>query len=238
MRPSRPLLRWAAVVAAVHATLAGPIALAGGIDSPAPDERRGATHTVFVHLDSPEPVDLQRGTGQRYDPFATVCASPCDTLVPGDGIYRISSDSVRSSHDFSFPIDAQREDVRVNPASRGGFTAGILLLSGGVASIAIGGLWLIGQGLGDGAGAQDDGQGARPIFLGLVLGGLAAVVGGTVLAVLNAKTTVSRTETSTPPPVQPMENPARTVLLPTRSGADMDKALPATTAIQVLAIGF
>jgi hypothetical protein len=37
---------------------------------------------VLVHIESPEPVDLERGTGDFSDPFYVVCTSPCDTWVP------------------------------------------------------------------------------------------------------------------------------------------------------------
>lgn len=230
--------RWAALGAALHATLA-PASLARAADTPPPDERPDATRAVFVHLDSSEPVDLQRETGLRYEPFSTVCTSPCDTLVPADGKYRVSSDSIRPSRAFSFATDARRDDVRVRPASRGAFTAGILLLSTGAAAAGLGTLWLLAQGLGDSDGSQDDG-GGRPIALGVVLGGLAAVVGGTVLTALNAKTKVSHTPGpgTTTPPVKPSEDSERTVLLRTRSGDAVEKALPAATEVPVLAIRF
>jgi hypothetical protein len=230
--------RKVAFIIALHESVA-PAALAHAADSPPPDEGRDATRAVFVHLDSPDPVDLQRETGLRYEPFSTVCTSPCDTLVPADGKYRISSDSARPSHFFTFSAGAQRDDIRVRPASRGGFTGGIVLLSTGAAAFGLGAFWLLAQGLGESNGSQDGGDG-RPIALGVLLGGLAALATGTVLTALNAKTKVSHMEGrwTAPPPVKPSEDSERTVRLRVRHDDAMEKALPAAAAIPLVAVRF
>src|SRR5258708_7690729 len=60
-------------------------------------------HSVFVHVDSPDPVELQLGTGEKRMPFYTICVSPCDTSVPAAGQYRVSGDATRSSRRFVLP---------------------------------------------------------------------------------------------------------------------------------------
>ncbi len=230
------LTRCAALFAALHVTLVASAARADGTDSPDPTST--ATRAVYVHVDSPEPVDLQRETGERYQPFETVCTSPCDTLVPADGRYRISSDSVRASRPFAFPLEAKREDMQVRPASRGGFTGGILLLSTGGAAFGLGVLWLFAQGLADSPDPQDNAQAWHAVSIGLVLGGLAAITGGIIFTARNAKTKVSSVEATVPPPVKPDESRDHIVVLPSRSATAMEKALPPVTAIPVFAIRF
>jgi hypothetical protein len=228
--------RYAALFAALHVTLVAPTARADDADSHDPTSI--ATRAVYVHIDSPQQVDLQRETGQRYRPFETICTSPCDTLVPADGRYRVSSESVRASRPFAFPLEAQREDMRVRPGSRSGFTAGIILLSTGGAAFGLGVLWLFAQGSGDSPDPQDNVQAWHDVAIGLVLGGIAAITGGIVLTALNARTKVSSIETATPPPVKPDESHERTVMLPVRSATAMENTLPPATAIPVFAIRF
>jgi hypothetical protein len=191
---------------------------------------------VYVHVESPEPVDLQRATGDRHVPFETVCTSPCDTQVPTDGRYRISGDAVRSTRTFTFASGVQREDMVVKPASSTGFSAGIALVSAGGISITIGMFSLLVAGLADG---PSQGDGGHPVAVGLMLGGLLAVAGGIVFIVGNARTTVSHTVTTAPPaPAKPPENPERIILLPTRSGIALEKALPVPMSVPIFAFDF
>ncbi len=97
---------------------------------------------VLVHIRSPGPVDLQRETGDRREPFAAICTSPCDTLVPAGGRYRISGYLVRSSRPFTFPVDVTEDTLDVRPASSTGFMGGILLVSLGVIAVQVGFLLL------------------------------------------------------------------------------------------------
>src|SRR6185312_15640761 len=68
---------------------------------------------VVVHIDSPEPVDLE----QRGDHgWQVVCSSPCDKAVTADLKYRINGSGVRSSR--AFHIDpGSRTTLAVQPGS-------------------------------------------------------------------------------------------------------------------------
>src|SRR5579864_5553242 len=118
--------------------------------APAPLRR-----AVFVHVDSPRPVNLQlRASDKRRRPFYSICTSPCDTYVPADGAYRIGGDGatdegsdgnlrsfdVQPSRLFSLPSGAVREVITVEPSSQLAFVAGIALTVIGGVAIGLAGL--------------------------------------------------------------------------------------------------
>jgi hypothetical protein len=163
-------------------------------------------HGVVVHIDSPEPVELRRLTGDKRNPFYVVCTSPCDEAIPTDAEYRISGDSVRSSRRFVLPEHALRDVIVVKPASSMVFQVGIVLISVGTLSSAIGLLVTLASAFAENPdGASSDG---RTVGLALVGGGLAAAISGIVVAVVNGKTNVRQTGEATSRVVAPPVFPA------------------------------
>jgi hypothetical protein len=148
-----------------------------------------ADRAILVHVHSPDPVVLERETGNRYEPFASICTSPCDTLVPASGRYRITGDSIRSSRPFTFPTDAAEDTLDVNPTSPLGFAGGIALVSLGGAALQIGLLWALAASYAD----FDSGTPDRAPAVGLLIGGVVCLVTGGVLWASNGKTRVSQT---------------------------------------------
>ncbi len=137
-----------------------------------------------MHVESPEPVNLERETGDRSDPFYVACTSPCDEWVPTTGRYRIAGDGTRASRGFELLASARRETVVVSPASSAAFGVGIAAIVVGAVALGIGSLGLLSAYLSDDPNGPS-GNGPRNLALGVIAGGLVAEGGGIVLVVLN-----------------------------------------------------
>lgn len=165
--------------------------------------------SVLVHIESPQPVDLERETGDRSDPFDVICMSPCDTWVPvtsgyrlaGDGTwvpvtsgYRIAGDGTRASRRFELLANAGgRQTLVVSPASSSAFGLGIVLIVVGGVALGIAGLALLGAALPSDSPNSSNNSGAVDLVLGLLAGGLGAEGGGITLVVLNHHSGVQQT---------------------------------------------
>jgi hypothetical protein len=148
--------------------------------------------SVFVHIESPEPVDLERATGDRHDPFYVACTSPCDEWVPATGKYRIAGGGTRASRRFELLANAGRETLVVSPASKAAFVIGIVAMVVGAAAAGIGALGLLSTAFSDDPNGSS-GDGPRNLALGVIAGGLATEAGGIILLVLNAGSRVDQT---------------------------------------------
>jgi hypothetical protein len=152
---------------------------------------------VLVHVESPKPVDLERETGDRRDPFYVACTSPCDEWVPTTGTYRIGGGGTRASRRFELLASARRDTVVVSPASSTAFGVGIAAIVVGAAALGIGSLGLLSASLSDDPNGSS-GNGPRDLALGVIAGGLVAEAGGIVLLVLNASSRVHQTTAVSP----------------------------------------
>jgi hypothetical protein len=148
--------------------------------------------SVLLHIESPEPVDLERETGDRRDPFYVACTSPCDEWVPATGKYRIAGAGTRASRPFELLAKAGRETVVVSPASSAAFGIGIAAIAVGGVAAAIGGLGLLSASFGDDPNGSG-GSGPIDLALGVIAGGLLAEACGIVLVVSNAGSRVNQT---------------------------------------------
>lgn len=143
---------------------------------------------VLVHIQSPEPVDLERGTGDFSDPFYVICTSPCDAWVPATDSYRIVGSGTRASRRFELLGSAERETLVVSPSSASAFGIGIAAIVLGAVTASIGTLAWLSDSFGDGP------------KLGLFAGGLLAEAGGIALVVLNPSSRVAQTTAFGPSP--------------------------------------
>jgi hypothetical protein len=148
---------------------------------------------VLLHIESPKPVDLERGTGDFSDPFYVICTSPCDTWVPATDSYRIAGGGTRASRRFELLANAKRETLVVSPSSSIAFGMGIAaIVLGGVAANIGAWAWLS-----DGFGEDPNGPSGDVIpfdmALGLMAGGMVAAAGGIVLVVFNAGSRLHQT---------------------------------------------
>ena len=139
--------------------------------------------TVFVHVDSPQRVDLAR-QAEPDDEFIVVCTSPCDRSLPSSGTYRIQSThtdgdetaAIRASDDLALsPFDA-RQVIVVEPKSPIAFGFGLgLVIVGGNALGAAAFLALVSSALADGGPVDESGPavlagaGALTLAMGIVL---------------------------------------------------------------------
>ncbi len=158
---------------------------------------------VFVHVESPSAVDLQRKRAVREgeeedEPFDTICTSPCDTYVPPEGRYRIghdpnsqpggASNGIRASSEFSLPRGLDHNTLSVEPATRGGLAGGIVLTSLGGVALDVALIWAWANGfasLNDGGTADMTGPAVA------LLGGIGLITGGVTLIVRNVHSRVS-----------------------------------------------
>jgi hypothetical protein len=86
---------------------------------------------VWIHIDAPAAVRLERIAPGESE-WRSVCSSPCDVLIPADGVFRVGGDDVRPSPAFIVHAPpGQRVDVRVRPSSKTVNALGIVGLVGG-----------------------------------------------------------------------------------------------------------
>jgi hypothetical protein len=210
--------------------------------TPAPAHR-----SVWVHIDSPEPVDLGYRASE-HDEFAPLCTSPCDTAVPLAGTYRIlpvttgdvwgpqfHTGSLRPSDDFSLHGDTPKRIIAVHPATHAAFAGGVALLIGGGAAFGLGFLWLLAAGLGDSPDPPTTDT-AWPVVIAIT-GGV-ALVGGLALVIRNHRSGVKVTGNPETPANAPRffgaASPTRTES-PTRANAAL---APAVTTFPLFRFAF
>jgi hypothetical protein len=183
--------------------------------------------TVVVHLDSPEPVNLEHrgGIGIERNPWEPVCHAPCDMAVPAGDEYRVTGPTVNNSKSFILKSgEGQKVTLQVTPGKQSKATAGYVLLGTG-AGLAIAGTLVIvfgsrgGKTFPGGEGGADTSttNNANYNFIlagtGLILGGVVAGVVGGALAIDNAHTRVGagnekETGEKGTSPTTPTENPS------------------------------
>jgi hypothetical protein len=222
-------------------SLAAHMTLAANADGEEPAAGRQPPPRVFVHIDSPKPVELQREDPTTEEAFVAVCTSPCDTLLPVDVSYRIAaglqgiegfpSEDVRRSGDFHLSADSLRQTIGVSPRSQRGFVGGIVLSVLGLVAFGVGEYWL----LADFVNVQY--YSGDPNWTGAVAttaGGAAVLTGGLFLVVFNARTRVSLSKaTSNDPTPWPFEPLARG-----KESSRENRATPQTPTLPLLRLAF
>jgi len=184
---------------------------------------------VWVHIEAPGDVRLQQDMTADGG-WATVCSAPCDRSLPTAYNYRIVSDGLRPSDDFTLhAAGGGRETVKVHGASKAAYALGMIGLVGGGAVAFVG---LVGGYFGWFFSSIGSPR-AFPDWVLPVAGvsaGVAAVGFGLVLA--NKKTTVSRDVGRVKPALRPSNSWKR---LPNwKDAAPEQKGLPPAAAMPIL----
>ncbi|HLK39571.1 MAG TPA: hypothetical protein VKU41_22600 [Polyangiaceae bacterium] len=106
------------------------------VPAPPPVVATGAVGVV--HIDAPEPVELQVSSGDGD--WDVVCTSPCDRPMRLDRTYRIGGSGIRDSR--TFRLDASgRTTLSVEPTSSGARTGAVVLtVVGGIALLPVAGV--------------------------------------------------------------------------------------------------
>ena len=169
--------------------------------APTPKE----TGNVWVHIDGADNVDLESvitdaaPAGKRVtNGWATICSAPCDQEVPLAGSYRLAGDGVRPSRTFKLAgKPGDKVYIQADPASRGGFVGGIVLISVGVPVLVIGTFVELVVGLVNVASKADgeytDTSGAQVVGLSMMGLGVAGIITGIVLVAGNGSTKLDQT---------------------------------------------
>jgi hypothetical protein len=90
---------------------------------------------VLVHIESPEPVDLETNAGGGG--WRSVCTSPCDRSLPAGESYRVSGSGVPESLVFVLQ-PAPRATLKVDPSNKHSRVGGTLLTVLGVIGLVPG----------------------------------------------------------------------------------------------------
>jgi hypothetical protein len=182
---------WSQVDRIEHmAAPSAPASAAGPSDNAAPKSE------VWVHLEAPDGVLLQQDV-TNDDNWRTVCAAPCDKLLPTAFYYRVTGGGIRSSADFVLRgSPGTRERLVVDGASKSALVLGIIGLSAGGLAAYIG-LFVAAAGasaglVSDGDGGSGGSSNAAGVGLAMLGIGVLAAAGGLALVVSNSSTTVDQ----------------------------------------------
>jgi len=165
----------------------------------APRAELGEKGVVRLHIDSPTPVSVlshsvQYGTVGGYGVVLAhdtpVCVSPCDQVIDGSrGEEFVASGDFPGAKRFSVTDMKGDVDLTVKPGKSGPHSAAIALDVVGSLTAVTGATLLI-AGLASGSSPTIDGNGNQtgsststltPVGIGVLVGGVAMVVGGIVL---------------------------------------------------------
>jgi hypothetical protein len=142
---------------------------------------------VWVHLDASGGVLLQQDV-TNDDDWQTVCAAPCDRLLPTAFFYRVAGDDTKSSADFALRAPrGTRETLVVDRASKSAFVWGLVGVVGGPLTLLTGEVFVFSLLAGDGPNPPILYAGFAMMGIGVI-----ATVGGIVLMVSNARTKVKQ----------------------------------------------
>lgn len=171
---------------------------------PAPEPKMGDPGVVRLHIDSPRPATVieQRsalvgaygGYGVVLAGERTVCTSPCDAVVDGSGgrVFRLASDAYPEPGPFGFTGMKGDVTMHLAPGSTGRRVGGVLAIVFGSIAVLTGAVLLP---VGLDSTTTDENTGvtvkvpssrATSAGAGLLGGGIAAIVGGSVLFVTGA----------------------------------------------------
>jgi hypothetical protein len=156
--------------------------------------------TGWVHLEGEGAAVVQRA--HTNGTWTGVCIAPCDRALPLDGVYRIDGRGLKTSTPFALRAGpGDYETLRVHGASRGAFTAGVVLLAAGPAAGTGVTLAVVGLHSANGSGPL---QGTDRTVVDVSLGAAAAsAVIGIGLLILNASTGVSQDVVAPAQPLAP-----------------------------------
>lgn len=95
---------------------------------------------IFVTLDSPSDVVLERQSGSEW---VTVCTGTCGEMLPLDGYYRVNGSGIRDSKPFRLEgAPGDRLTISASTGSAAAYDAGIVLTVTGGLGLATAG-WIL-----------------------------------------------------------------------------------------------
>lgn len=156
---------------------------------------------VWVHLDAPEGVVLQRDT-TNDDDWETVCRAPCDQRLSTAFNYRVTGGGIKASADFTlYRAPVTRVTLVVDGASKTESAVGLVGVAGGAVALPVGLVIWFFEALHDSfQGGSTTAGGEATMAIGAV-----ALVGGLGLVIANRRTEVRQdlgaNEARVPPPV-------------------------------------
>jgi hypothetical protein len=157
-----------------------------------PQPPASSSATVWVHLDGPDDARLEQFKGD----WVTACSAPCDIQLPVSSDYRVEGGGIRPSTVFQLTGNqGDHVTVTVNAGSTGWFVLGIVITPIGGLVALVGALVGLAGSVAASSPSNLDPNGARSVAAGgwtaFAIGG-AALIGGILLIVNNAKTTTTQ----------------------------------------------
>jgi hypothetical protein len=154
--------------------------------------RQGAT--VWVHVDGAEGAEIQQDAGD--DEWTMVCSAPCDLQLPAGRNYRIGGGGLRASRPFHLAgAPGDHVNIDVNASSTSWFVMGIVIVPVGglvmVIGLAVGLVGSIVSATTTGVDQSNASSAAGAGWVTFALGA-GAMVGGIVLIVNNAHSSVTQ----------------------------------------------
>lgn len=157
--------------------------------------------TVLVHIESPRPVTLLRKTSDGI--WHTTCSSPCDLWLPKSDEYRIGGSGVTQSNDFDLEgASGQRVILSVNVGTTAGLTGGLIGAGVGLITFIVG-VYVIAiaaaaksmdciSTTSSSCSSSSSSSGGVVAGAALMVGGVAAMAVGGIVALSHSKSGVSQ----------------------------------------------
>jgi hypothetical protein len=152
-------------------------------------EQGETAHGVWVHIDGPRDAELQEDS-DGDGTWTTVCSGPCDRLLPAGKEYRIDGESMRSSTPFGLAGQpSEHLTLKVDAASSGLFTGGVVLVPVGLLTALVGGLDIFVGQLNASGGSEVYKRPNQNLTAGAVTIGVGAALVGLGIAIVTSATT-------------------------------------------------
>jgi len=164
------------------------------VSAPQPPARRSPVVTLLAT--SQETVLQEKDEGRDW---LTVCRGRCERRQDPAGVYRVGGRGLYPSQTFMLPRDAEQVEIKARMGSKVSRVAGTIIGIGGLASLALNGF--VYAVVGDDADSSGKKFDKGPLVVGMIIGGLGAVI-GLLMATTSSTSVEVRDHLSPPAPVE------------------------------------
>jgi hypothetical protein len=151
---------------------------------------------VTLLATSHETVLQEKDEGRDW---LTVCRDRCERRQDPTGVYRVGGRGLYPSQTFMLPRDAEQVEIKARMGSKTSRVAGTIIGIGGLASLALNGF--VYAVTSDSTGSNGMKFDRDPLVVGMIIGGLGAVV-GLLMAATSSTSVEVHDHLSPPAPVE------------------------------------